>query len=80
MAGALMIPAVAQTADPNAPANPPSPTTMPSTTDRVGDRDHDFNMGWLGLAGLAGLLGLRRHTHRHDEPRNIDNTGPSAVR
>jgi hypothetical protein len=51
----------------------------PSRTDRA---DHDFNFGWLGLVGLAGLLGLSRpHRQTFDnEPRNIDNTGPSGIR
>jgi MYXO-CTERM domain-containing protein len=52
---------------------------MPGTTNRTDDRDHDFNMGWLGLVGLAGLLGLRRHDHRN-EARSIDNTGPGGIR
>ena len=53
----------------------------PSRTDRDRYGDHDFNFGWLGLVGLAGLLGLRRpHRHIVDEPRNIDNTGPSGIR
>jgi hypothetical protein len=78
MAGALLVPAFAQTnpsapASPSATPSPTSPTTTPGTD--LHERDSDFNMGWLGLVGLAGLLGMRRHSH-HNEPRNIDNTGP----
>jgi hypothetical protein len=86
VAGTLLATGLAQTGSSNPnPATSGSPgttgATAPGQTAPVRESDrHDFNMGWLGLVGLAGLLGLRRHTHRHDEPRNIDNTGPSAVR
>jgi len=88
VAAALMVPGFAQSSDPNAPSNPSSPSatspgSSPGTTSgtnyRGDDRDHDFNMGWLGLVGLAGLLGLRRHDHRN-EARSIDNTGPGGIR
>jgi len=84
LAGALLVPGFAQSADPNPQSSPSSPAatssgTMPGTTNRTDDRDHDFNLGWLGLVGLAGLLGLRRHDHRN-EARSIDNTGPSGIR
>jgi len=69
---------------PGATSGAPSAQTAPGTDmSRNGNRDdnnHDFNMGWLGLVGLAGLLGMRRHNQRHDDVRNIDNTGPSSMR
>jgi hypothetical protein len=34
-------------------ATPPSSTVTP-----VGDRDDDFDWGWIGLLGLAGLAPL----------------------
>lgn len=79
VAGALLVPAFAQTADPNASPRTTSPGTSTTTPDTVEHRDRDFNMGWLGLVGLAGLLGLRRHSH-HNEARTIDSTGPSGLR
>ena len=93
VAGALMLPAFGQTApsgaNPSGSSYPSSASgsgqtvagtdmNSPSRTDRA---DHDFNFGWLGLVGLAGLLGLRRpHRQTFDEPRNIDNTGPTGMR
>jgi len=56
------------------------PGTDMNSPSRPDTRDHGFNFGWLGLVGLAGLLGLRRNTNRYDEPRSIDNTGPSGIR
>jgi len=95
VAGALaMVPAYAQTASDPASGQPASGSaassgqTVPGTDMNSPSRtnynnDHNFNFGWVGLVGLVGLLGLRRHNarvDRHDEARNIDNTGPRGVR
>jgi MYXO-CTERM domain-containing protein len=38
-----------------------APSTTASTTAPVGgDRNRDWDWGWLGLLGLIGLAGLRR--------------------
>jgi MYXO-CTERM domain-containing protein len=88
-AGALMIPAIAQTAsDPNqaqpgagAPPATRSDTTTPGTGtgdygNRGDDRGRGFNFGWLGLVGLAGLLGLRRHSNPTITTRTDRNIEP----
>jgi MYXO-CTERM domain-containing protein len=96
IAGTLMLPAFAQSsgANPNGSASPTATASTPAgggqtvpgtdmnSPSRTDRGDHDFNFGWLGLVGLAGLLGLRgHHANLYDnEPRGIDNTGPSAVR
>ena len=34
--------------------------------DQRGDRDDNFDWGWLGLLGLAGLMGLKRRDRTDD--------------
>lgn len=57
-------PASAQNSTDNGTATP-STTTTDTTT--YGERDNDFDWGWLGLLGLAGLAGLAGRK-RHEEP------------
>lgn len=65
---------------PAAAQNTAGPATATTTTQSApgalsapigGDRDRDWDLGWLGLLGLLGLAGLRG---RRDDTRDIGGT------
>ena len=56
---ACAAPAVSQTTGGTGSTTTPS-TTASTTAPIGGNRDRDFDWGWLGLLGLIGLAGLRR--------------------
>jgi MYXO-CTERM domain-containing protein len=80
----MMLPASAQTANPDA-TSPDSGTTTTTPYDAAED-DGDTDWGWLGLLGLLGLAGLARKPQERTQYRDpyadptLDPSNPTATR
>jgi MYXO-CTERM domain-containing protein len=61
-----------------AQAQPADPAAQNTSSDRGADRDHGFDLGWLGLIGLVGLFGLRRRDRDADTVRTTHTPATAA--
>jgi hypothetical protein len=57
---ACAVPAASQTTGGTGTTGTTGAPTTSTSAPIGGDRDRDFDWGWLGLLGLIGLAGLRR--------------------